>query len=78
MGLSAKLLFRPSRRLYSVRFIGIMRESKNIRECRVPLTPENIRNLKEKYGSDLEFHVQPSRKRVYSDEEYLKVAIIYL
>lgn len=73
MGLSSRLLFRPARRLYSSRIIGLMRESKNLWECRVPLTPGNIKNLKSKYESELEFHIQPSKKRVYSDDEYSKV-----
>lgn len=71
MGLQVRLLFVS--RAYSKRIVGIMRETKNIWECRVSLAPENIKNLKKKWGSDLEFHVQPSRKRFFQDEEFVKV-----
>ena len=53
--------------------IGILRETKNRWECRAPLTPENVKKLKIKWKDDLEFYVQPSKKRIYSDEQYKQV-----
>lgn len=55
--------------------IGILREAKNRWECRVPLTPENVKKLKNEWKDDLEFYVQPSKKRIYSDEQYKQVQI---
>lgn len=71
-------LRRKSSKLYSSstsfnKKIGILSESKNRWECRVPLTPENIKNLKHKWKDALEFYVQPSKNRIFSDEQYIKV-----
>jgi saccharopine dehydrogenase (NAD+, L-lysine-forming) len=49
--------------------IGILRETKNPPDRRVPLTPPQIIALEESYP-DVEFYVQPSDNRCYSDEEY--------
>jgi saccharopine dehydrogenase (NAD+, L-lysine forming) len=49
--------------------IGILRETKNPPDRRVPLTPPQIVALEEVYP-DVEFYVQPSDSRCYSDEEY--------
>ncbi|HVN57656.1 MAG TPA: NAD(P)-dependent oxidoreductase [Bacteroidales bacterium] len=49
--------------------IGILRETKNPPDRRVPLTPPQIITLEEIYP-DVEFFVQPSDSRCYSDEEY--------
>jgi saccharopine dehydrogenase (NAD+, L-lysine forming) len=49
--------------------VGILRESKNPPDRRVPLTPPQIVALEEMYP-DVEFFVQPSDTRCYSDEEY--------
>ncbi len=48
--------------------IGIRREDKSEWERRVPLTPQTIRELREKYG--LEFYVQPSPIRVFKPDEF--------
>lgn len=48
--------------------IGIRREDKNVWERRVPLTPDQVSELKDSHP--LEFYVQPSSIRVYSDREY--------
>ncbi len=48
--------------------IGIRREDKNEWERRTPLTPENIRQIAAE--NDVEFIVQPSSIRVFSDDEY--------
>ena len=48
--------------------IAIRREDKNKWERRAPLTPEHVREFKEKYG--IKTIVQPSQIRVFSDEEY--------
>jgi saccharopine dehydrogenase (NAD+, L-lysine forming) len=49
--------------------IGILRETKNPPDRRVPLTPPQIIALEELYPN-VEFFVQPSDNRCYSDEEY--------
>ncbi|MEE4114601.1 MAG: NAD(P)-dependent oxidoreductase [Marinilabiliaceae bacterium] len=49
--------------------IGILRETKNPPDKRVPLTPSQIINLQIEYP-DVEFVVQPSDYRCYKDEEY--------
>jgi saccharopine dehydrogenase (NAD+, L-lysine-forming) len=49
--------------------IGILRETKNPPDRRVPLTPPQIVALQEIYPFT-EFFVQPSDIRCYSDEEY--------
>ncbi len=48
--------------------IGIRREDKNKWERRVPLIPDDIELLKNKYG--IETLIQPSKIRAYSNEEY--------
>lgn len=50
--------------------VGIRREDKNEWERRTPLTPEDVRYLREKHGISLV--VQPSPIRVFADEEYRK------
>lgn len=50
--------------------IGILRETKNPPDKRVPFTPEQCRALIEKYAS-LELVIQPSDYRCFSDQEYL-------
>jgi alanine dehydrogenase len=49
--------------------VGILRETKNPPDRRVPLTPSQIVALKEVYPF-VEFFVQPSDIRCYTDEEY--------
>jgi saccharopine dehydrogenase (NAD+, L-lysine-forming) len=49
--------------------IGILRETKNPPDRRVPLTPPQVITLQELYPS-VEFFVQPSDSRCYTDEEY--------
>jgi alanine dehydrogenase len=49
--------------------VGILRETKNPPDRRVPLTPPQIVALEELYP-DIEFFVQPSDYRCYSNEEY--------
>lgn len=49
--------------------VGILRETKNPPDRRVPLTPPQIIALEELYP-DVEFFVQPSDIRCYSNEEY--------
>ncbi|MCK4995600.1 MAG: hypothetical protein KAR55_01825 [Thermoplasmatales archaeon] len=48
--------------------LGIRREDKNKWERRVPVTPEHVKELKEKH--DVETIIQPSQIRVFTDEEY--------
>lgn len=68
------LLFTRGRwKSTSTKIIGLLRETKNRWECRVPLTPENIKELKAEWKDNLEFQVQPSRKRIFQDDEYVKV-----
>jgi len=49
--------------------VGILRETKNPPDRRVPLTPPQITALRKLYPN-AEFIVQPSDIRCYSDEEY--------
>ena len=49
--------------------VGILRETRNPPDRRVPLTPPQIVALEELYPN-VEFFVQPSDIRCYSDEEY--------
>jgi len=49
--------------------VGILRETKNPPDRRVPLTPPQIIALEELYP-DVQFFVQPSDYRCYSNEEY--------
>jgi len=51
--------------------IGIRREDKSIWERRVPIVPEDARELMEKHG--IEVVVQPSDIRVFKDEEYAAI-----
>jgi len=51
--------------------IGIRREDKNKWERRVPLTPEDVKELREVQGIDVT--LQPSPIRVFPDDEYLHV-----
>jgi alanine dehydrogenase len=54
--------------------LGILRETKDPPDKRVPLTPSHCRELKERYPA-LEILVQPSGNRCFSDEEYLKAGM---
>jgi saccharopine dehydrogenase (NAD+, L-lysine-forming) len=56
--------------------IGILRETRTPADNRVPLTPPQIISLQELYPF-LEFYVQPSKIRCYSDDEfkYLKIPL---
>ncbi|NSW94694.1 MAG: alanine dehydrogenase [Bacteroidales bacterium] len=54
--------------------IGIIRETKNPPDRRVPLTPRQILRLQEMFPSS-SFIVQPSPFRCYSDEEYKEAGI---
>lgn len=51
--------------------IGIRREDKNQWERRVPLTPTDVKELKEKFG--IKTIIQPSKIRIFTDEEYENV-----
>lgn len=50
--------------------VGIRREDKSIWERRVPITPQDARDLQAKHG--LEIIVQPSDIRVFDSDEYLQ------
>jgi saccharopine dehydrogenase (NAD+, L-lysine-forming) len=50
--------------------IGIRREDKNQWERRVPLIPEDVKELKEKFG--IKTVIQPSKIRIFPDEDYVK------
>ena len=52
----------------SVQKSGIRKEDKNIWERRVPLIPDHIKLLKDKY--EIDFVVQPFENRVFSDKEF--------
>ena len=75
MGISLLLFTRRSFSTAIKKKIGILKETKDRWECRVPLTPENIKELREDPNlvNKLEFYIQPSRKRIFQDDEYIKV-----
>jgi alpha-aminoadipic semialdehyde synthase len=50
--------------------LGIRREDKNKWERRVPITPDHVKKLKEKFN--IKTVVQSSKIRIYSDQEYEK------
>lgn len=54
-----------------IKTIGIRREDKNEWERRVPLVPGDVLELGDKYG--IKTIIQPSKIRIFSDEEYRKV-----
>ena len=54
--------------------LGIRREDKNKWERRVPLTPEHLRELKEKYG--VETIIQPSKIRTFSDKDFEDLGVV--
>ena len=54
--------------------LGIVRETKNPPDKRVPFTPKQCRSLLDQY-EQLELIVQPSDYRCYSDEEYKDAGI---
>jgi alpha-aminoadipic semialdehyde synthase len=56
-----------------IRF-GIRREDKNPWERRVPLIPSHVREILEEYP--LELWMQPSRIRVFSDQDYVREGAI--
>ena len=51
--------------------LGIRREDKNKWERRVPIIPKHITELKNKH--DIEIIIQPSKIRIFTDEEYINV-----
>ncbi len=53
-----------------IKTIGIRREDKNEWERRVPLVPDDVAELREKYG--IKTIIQPSKIRVFSDDDYLR------
>jgi len=54
--------------------IGIRREDKSKWEARTPLVPQHVKLLKEKY--DIITLLQPSKYRVFLDEEYKKIGAV--
>ncbi|RKZ22623.1 hypothetical protein DRQ23_04705, partial [bacterium] len=54
--------------------IGIRRETKSVWEKRVPLIPEDVRELKEKYG--IETVIQPSDIRIFPDEAFIEAGAV--
>ena len=54
--------------------IGIVRETKSIWERRTPLIPSDIEKLISSYPVD--FYIQPSEKRIFSEEEYINAGAI--
>jgi alpha-aminoadipic semialdehyde synthase len=53
--------------------LGIRREDKNIWERRVPIIPNHVKELKEKYN--ISTIIQPSKIRIFSDEEYRNIKV---
>jgi alpha-aminoadipic semialdehyde synthase len=55
-------------------FIGIRHEDKYEMELRAPLTPKHVKHLIEHHK--LDFIVQSSPKRIFSDDEYIKAGAL--
>lgn len=55
--------------------IGIRREDKNKWEKRVPLTPDDLKELKDDY--DIQAFIQPSDIRAFTAEEYKKSGAVF-
>lgn len=55
--------------------IGIIREGKNPPDRRVPFCPDQLKSLSERFGEKLNFIVESSPVRSYTDEEYRDVGI---
>ena len=53
--------------------IGIRREDKNKWERRVPLVPSDLAELKKNH--DVDFIIQPSPIRVFTDDEFRKAGV---
>lgn len=51
--------------------IGIRREDKSRWERRSPLTPEAVKDLIDQTGTQV--YIQPSTKRIFTDNAYVKV-----
>lgn len=64
-----------SQQLFHPMKIGILRETKIPPDRRVPLTPTQIRKLKDRFGT-LEIIIQPSEIRCFSDAEYLDAGVM--
>ncbi len=54
--------------------VGILRETKNPPDRRVPVTPEVGKLIKDNYNN-VEIHVQPSELRAYKESEYSNVGL---
>ena len=62
-------MLNPTGRIFHMTFtIGIRREDKNKWERRVPLTPEHVKQLKEK--NNINTLIQPSSIRIFPDTTY--------
>ncbi|MBW3469344.1 NAD(P)-dependent oxidoreductase [Arthrospiribacter ruber] len=55
--------------------IGLIREGKNPPDKRVAFTPQQVKNIQEKYSGAIEFFVQSSPIRCYTDDEYSSLGI---
>ena len=55
--------------------IGIIREGKNPPDKRSPFSPDQLRAIKERYGTQFTFLVESSPIRCFSDEEYQAAGI---
>eukprot|EP01017_Pseudomicrothorax_dubius_P030263 TRINITY_DN3759_c0_g2_i1.p1 TRINITY_DN3759_c0_g2~~TRINITY_DN3759_c0_g2_i1.p1 ORF type:complete len:557 (+),score=152.08 TRINITY_DN3759_c0_g2_i1:52-1722(+) len=55
-----------------VYYVGIRREDKSVWERRVPLTPQDVQFIIQKYPN-IHFIVQPSTKRIFKDKDYAAV-----
>ncbi len=54
-----------------IKKIGVVRETKNIWERRVPLVPADVKELIDKEG--IEVNIQPSEKRIFPDYQYKSI-----
>jgi alanine dehydrogenase len=55
--------------------IGIIREGKNPPDKRVPFCPDQLKKLRSRFGDELNFVVESSPGRCYTDQEYLDAGL---
>lgn len=56
--------------------IGIRRETKNRWECRAPLTPIHVQELRAYSCNKVNFVIQPCTRRVFSDRQYMEAGAL--
>jgi len=71
---AVKSLLNTYKLLKMSNYIGIRHEDKYVMERRAPLTPKHVKRLIE--HQKLDFIVQTSKKRIFTDEEYINAGAL--